>query len=253
VDRSAAIRHAEVSDLPSNDRCQPCPELRDRPVQAFAKAEVAAMAAVRHAAVGSFAAHSCAPERKRPRGLGWRELMQRVFAIDVLRCDKCGGRGRRRRSRRSPSGAWPGRCSSTSAFRATHRSPARLAPPGCVDVAPGFDDEPRRRTTTAPGRTWSRTRGPPRGGRASRDHVPRRGEPSDAAVRVSGITIAWAQPERGLGLRPRAHVLVANDRQGRTILPQAPHRRGDQTLPGRESAVQPLSRATRVRGPCRTL
>ena len=30
----------------------------------------------------------------RPRNYGWAELMQRVFAIDVLECPSCGGRMR---------------------------------------------------------------------------------------------------------------------------------------------------------------
>jgi len=55
------------------------------------KTEVAAMVASTAAMrLGSSAAISCAPER--PCGLRWPELMQRVFSIDVLLCDKCGGR-----------------------------------------------------------------------------------------------------------------------------------------------------------------
>jgi hypothetical protein len=56
------------------------------------KAEVASMAAARTAAlwVESSAALSCAPPRE--RGLRWAELMQRVFAIDVLLCPSCGAR-----------------------------------------------------------------------------------------------------------------------------------------------------------------
>ena len=30
----------------------------------------------------------------RPRNYSWAELMHRVFAIDVLECDRCGGRMR---------------------------------------------------------------------------------------------------------------------------------------------------------------
>lgn len=50
------------------------------------------MAAARTAAlrVESSAAHSCAPPRE--HGLRWAELMQRVFAIDVLLCPSCGAR-----------------------------------------------------------------------------------------------------------------------------------------------------------------
>lgn len=50
------------------------------------------MAAARTAAlrVESSAVLSCAPPRE--RGLRWAELMQRVFAIDVLLCPSCGGR-----------------------------------------------------------------------------------------------------------------------------------------------------------------
>jgi hypothetical protein len=55
------------------------------------KAEVAANAAARCSSPGlSRAALSCAPVRS--RGLRWPELMQRVFAIDVLLCPRCGGR-----------------------------------------------------------------------------------------------------------------------------------------------------------------
>jgi hypothetical protein len=66
------------------------------------KGEVAAITAARAALrIGSFAAsscapaNSCAPMRKRPpteRRPRWAELMQRVFAIDVLVCPSCGGR-----------------------------------------------------------------------------------------------------------------------------------------------------------------
>jgi len=55
------------------------------------KAEVAAMTAARTALrVRSAAAHSCAPPHE--RGLRWAELMQRVFAIDVLLCPSCRAR-----------------------------------------------------------------------------------------------------------------------------------------------------------------
>jgi len=55
------------------------------------KAEVAAIAAARcSSSVESRAPLSCAPARS--RGLRWPELMQRVFAIDVLQCPSCGGR-----------------------------------------------------------------------------------------------------------------------------------------------------------------
>jgi len=32
------------------------------------------------------------PMPERPRFLGWPQLLARVFGVDVLRCDKCGGR-----------------------------------------------------------------------------------------------------------------------------------------------------------------
>ncbi len=48
------------------------------------------MAAARALRVGSSAANSCTPPRE--RGLRWAEVMQRVFAIDVLLCPSCGGR-----------------------------------------------------------------------------------------------------------------------------------------------------------------
>lgn len=32
------------------------------------------------------------PDPERPRFLAWPQLLARTFAVDVLRCDKCGGR-----------------------------------------------------------------------------------------------------------------------------------------------------------------
>jgi hypothetical protein len=55
------------------------------------KGEVAAIAAARCSIpIESRAAISCTPMGS--RGLRWPELMQRVFAIDVLECPSCGGR-----------------------------------------------------------------------------------------------------------------------------------------------------------------
>ena len=106
------------------------------------KAEITSMAATRMAAlrVESSAALSCAPPRE--RGLRWPELMQRVFAIDVLLCPSCGGRMKpiaeitdRRVAQKMlehvgvPSDApepWPAR-----------------GPPGSLGASRGLDHEPR--------------------------------------------------------------------------------------------------------------
>jgi hypothetical protein len=56
-----------------------------------------------------------APAKARPTRLPWAELLQRVFAIDVFRCDACGGH--RRSSPPSPSPPRSRASSDTSASR----------------------------------------------------------------------------------------------------------------------------------------
>ena len=78
--------HASIRAYVVNDGRGPPPS----------KAEVAAIAAARCSMrVESRAPLSCASSRARrcaAGGLRWPELMQRVFAIDVLLCPSCGGR-----------------------------------------------------------------------------------------------------------------------------------------------------------------
>jgi hypothetical protein len=38
--------------------------------------------------------HSPKPAKSHPRNYSWAELMKRVWDVDVLKCDRCGGRMR---------------------------------------------------------------------------------------------------------------------------------------------------------------
>jgi hypothetical protein len=83
----------------------------------------------------------------RPRRYSWPELMQRVFAVDVLECPRCRGRLRILAGIHPPG--------PTRAILEHLGLPARAPPP--VPPAAGMSLGPRRRASSTPTRSVSRS------------------------------------------------------------------------------------------------